>query len=106
MVLLANGWRRCGGGPTTSFTSRDEARDGIDRDRCARRSSLDADHGVSLLAGVGFTMSIFIANLAFGDTPALLDSAKVGILSGSLLAGLTGYLLLRLTCKKSELVSS
>ena len=51
--------------------------------------------GVSFLAGVGFTMSIFIANLAFSGQPALLDSAKVGILIGSLLAGLTGYVLLR-----------
>jgi NhaA family Na+:H+ antiporter len=51
--------------------------------------------GVSLLAGVGFTMSIFIANLAFKDNPALLDSAKVGILIGSLIAGLTGFLILR-----------
>ncbi len=51
--------------------------------------------GVSSLAGVGFTMSIFIANLAFKDNPALLDSAKVGILIGSLIAGLTGFLILR-----------
>jgi NhaA family Na+:H+ antiporter len=51
--------------------------------------------GVSFLAGVGFTMSIFIANLAFKDNPALLDSAKVGILIGSLIAGLTGFLILR-----------
>lgn len=51
--------------------------------------------GVSLLAGVGFTMAIFIANLAFRDNPAMLDSAKIGILIGSLLAGLLGYLILR-----------
>jgi len=51
--------------------------------------------GVSFLAGVGFTMSIFIANLAFKGNPELLDSAKVGILIGSLVAGLTGYFLLR-----------
>ncbi len=51
--------------------------------------------GVSFLAGVGFTMSIFIANLAFKDNPGLLDSAKVGILIGSLIAGLTGFLILR-----------
>lgn len=51
--------------------------------------------GVSFLAGVGFTMSIFIANLAFKDNLALLDSAKVGILIGSLIAGLTGFLILR-----------
>ncbi len=53
--------------------------------------------GVSVLAGVGFTMSIFIANLAFYDTPVFMDSAKIGILIGSLLSGILGYLLLRIT---------
>lgn len=56
--------------------------------------------GISLLAGVGFTMSIFIANLAFPDNAVLLDSAKVGILVGSLVAGVSGFLLLRLTTRK------
>jgi len=51
--------------------------------------------GVAFLAGVGFTMSIFVANLAFADNPILLDSAKVGILIGSLISGLIGYLILR-----------
>ncbi|KOH43868.1 Na+/H+ antiporter NhaA [Sunxiuqinia dokdonensis] len=46
--------------------------------------------GVALLAGVGFTMSIFISNLAFTD-PAIADSAKVGILVGSFISGLAGY---------------
>ncbi len=45
--------------------------------------------GVSLLAGVGFTVSIFIAGLAFTD-PAITDTAKVGILVASLLAGVLG----------------
>lgn len=53
--------------------------------------------GVGFLAGVGFTMSIFIANLAFGASPAYIDSAKIGILSGSLVAGIIGYLVLRST---------
>jgi NhaA family Na+:H+ antiporter len=47
-------------------------------------------------------MSIFIANLAFKGNPALLDSAKVGILIGSLVAGLTGYLILRSTGSKKS----
>ena len=57
-------------------------------------------HGVSLLCGIGFTMSLFIANLAFGD-PALLDSAKVGILSASVLAGLIGWLVLSRGSRKA-----
>jgi NhaA family Na+:H+ antiporter len=53
--------------------------------------------GTALLAGVGFTMSIFVANLAFFGNELLLDSAKTGILVGSLIAGLSGYLVLRLS---------
>ncbi|WP_430973321.1 Na+/H+ antiporter NhaA [Sunxiuqinia rutila] len=49
--------------------------------------------GVAMLAGVGFTMSIFISNLAFAD-PILTDSSKVGILLGSLIAGVAGYVFL------------
>jgi len=52
-------------------------------------------YGASVLAGIGFTMSIFVASLAFAD-PALVASAKLGILLGSLLAGIAGYALLRL----------
>lgn len=52
-------------------------------------------HGASLLAGVGFTMSIFIAGLAFGDQAALDATAKVAILAASAVAGLLGYLVLR-----------
>ncbi|MFN2400421.1 MAG: Na+/H+ antiporter NhaA [Gemmatimonadaceae bacterium] len=51
-------------------------------------------HGVSWLGGIGFTMSLFIANLAFGTTN-LLDSAKIGILLASLAAGVVGWALLR-----------
>lgn len=49
--------------------------------------------GVGLLCGIGFTMSLFIAGLAF-PTPELLDSAKLGILAASALAGVGGGLLL------------
>jgi NhaA family Na+:H+ antiporter len=56
--------------------------------------------GIALLAGVGFTMSMFVANLAFYEVPAMLDSAKVGILAGSIVSGLSGYLLLRVTGRK------
>ena len=50
--------------------------------------------GVAVLGGIGFTMSLFIANLAFDDA-FLLHAAKIGILAGSLLAGIGGWLLLR-----------
>ncbi|MDF1574387.1 MAG: Na+/H+ antiporter NhaA [Bacteroidales bacterium] len=56
--------------------------------------------GIALLAGVGFTMSIFVANLAFGDNPFLLESSKAGILVGSFIAGISGYLVLRFNSKK------
>ena len=51
-------------------------------------------HGTGWLAGIGFTMSLFIAALAFGDGPQLA-MAKVGILSASVLAGTIGWVLLR-----------
>ena len=50
--------------------------------------------GIGLLSGVGFTMSLFIAGLAFGDSE-LLSIAKLGILCASLVAGLGGWLVLR-----------
>jgi len=54
--------------------------------------------GVSFLGGLGFTMSLFINNLAFTD-PVLIDSAKMGILIGSLIAGTLGYITIRMTVK-------
>lgn len=54
--------------------------------------------GVALLGGIGFTVSLFIANLSFGaDFPVLLNQAKFGVLSGSILSGLLGYMVLRLS---------
>jgi NhaA family Na+:H+ antiporter len=52
--------------------------------------------GLGLLGGMGFTMSIFIAGLAFGSDPAQLVIAKTGVLTASLIAGVGGYLWLRL----------
>ena len=47
--------------------------------------------GVALLGGIGFTVSLFIANLSFGvDYPVLLNQAKFGVLTGTVLSGLTG----------------
>lgn len=51
-------------------------------------------YGLSLLAGIGFTMSLFIGGLAFGEGP-LYEQAKIGILVGSFLSGVVGFLLLR-----------
>ncbi|HCK25484.1 MAG TPA: Na+/H+ antiporter NhaA [Bacteroides graminisolvens] len=52
--------------------------------------------GVSLLGGIGFTVSLFITNLSFGDGQAvLLNQAKFGVLLGTLVAGMLGFLYLR-----------
>lgn len=51
--------------------------------------------GIALLGGIGFTVSLFIANLSFGaDFPVFLNQAKLGVLSGSILSGCLGYLVL------------
>ena len=55
--------------------------------------------GVGFLAGVGFTMSIFISDLAFSNR-ALVSEAKIGILVASLLSGVVGYLILNKTLKR------
>ena len=52
-------------------------------------------HGAAWLGGIGFTMSIFVAGLAFPEAPALLTAAKLGVLAASLVAGTCGWLLLR-----------
>ncbi len=51
-------------------------------------------HGVAWLGGIGFTMSLFIAGLAF-DSADLLDIAKLGVLAASTVAGVVGYVILR-----------
>jgi NhaA family Na+:H+ antiporter len=53
--------------------------------------------GVSTVAGIGFTVALFIAGLAYPANPELLDQAKVGILAGSLISGIVGSVILRLT---------
>jgi NhaA family Na+:H+ antiporter len=50
--------------------------------------------GVAVLCGIGFTMSLFIGLLAFANDPALQEEVKIGILGGSLMAGLLGWVIL------------
>lgn len=52
-------------------------------------------YGVSLLCGIGFTMSLFIGGLAFEDH-GMSDGVKMGVLMGSVIAALCGYVILRL----------
>ena len=56
--------------------------------------------GVSFLAGIGFTMAIFIGGMAFEKAPQYIDSAKIGILIGSLISAFCGYTILRLSNPK------
>jgi NhaA family Na+:H+ antiporter len=58
--------------------------------------------GTALLAGIGFTMSLFITGLAFPSDPETAMSAKVGILTGSLVSSLAGLAVLRFACGKVE----
>ncbi|WP_205414507.1 Na+/H+ antiporter NhaA, partial [Klebsiella pneumoniae] len=53
-----------------------------------------------VLCGIGFTMSLFIGNLAFTGSPLLVDEVKVGVLAGSILAALAGILILRFAPSK------
>jgi len=53
-------------------------------------------YGVSILTGIGFTVALFIAGLAYPADPHLLDEAKLGILLGSFVSGVVGYIFLRL----------
>lgn len=56
-------------------------------------------YGVSCLAGIGFTMSLFIGSLAFSD-PALNDGVRLGVLTGSIMSGLLGALILARSSKR------
>jgi Na+:H+ antiporter, NhaA family len=57
-------------------------------------------YGVSILTGIGFTMSLFVGNLAFVENVQYMDGVKIGVLAGSLLSTLAGYFLLLVTSKK------
>ncbi len=57
-------------------------------------------YGVGVLTGIGFTMSLFVGNLAFVENLEYMDGVKIGVLTGSLLSTLFGYFLILLTPNK------
>jgi NhaA family Na+:H+ antiporter len=58
-------------------------------------------YGVACLAGIGFTMSLFIGGLSF-DSPELLNQTRLGVLTGSIISGVLGYVLLKTAPAKEE----
>jgi NhaA family Na+:H+ antiporter len=63
-------------------------------------STWPAFYAVSILTGIGFTMSLFVGNLAFANNIEYMDGVKIGVLAGSLLSTLFGYILLLFFSKK------
>jgi len=57
-------------------------------------------YGVSVLTGIGFTMSLFVGNLAFAENIQYIDGVKIGVLAGSLLSTLLGYFILLFSTKR------
>ena len=62
--------------------------------------------GVSILCGIGFTMSLFISGLAFAGNTLLIEEAKIGILMGSVISAVVGFTILRLTTAHPDDVRS
>ncbi len=59
-------------------------------------------YGVGILTGIGFTMSLFIGNLAFADYSNDIDGVKIGVLAGSFLSAIVGYLVLLIATKRNN----
>jgi len=73
--------------------------------RLPEGSSWGSLYGVSILCGVGFTMSLFVGSLAFENVtidPAAIFDERLGIILGSLLSGIYGYIILHVTLPKAE----
>ena len=58
---------------------------------------------VSILTGIGFTMSLFVGNLAFANDLQYIDGVKIGVLTGSLLSTVFGYFIINIHQKKMKL---
>ena len=65
-----------------------------------RDSNWGSFYAVSILTGIGFTMSLFVGNLAFINNLEYMDGVKIGVLTGSLMSTLFGYFLLLISSKK------
>ena len=65
-------------------------------------STWPALYAVSILTGIGFTMSLFVGNLAFANNLEYMDGVKIGVLTGSLLSTLFGYFLLLIFSKNDK----
>jgi NhaA family Na+:H+ antiporter len=69
---------------------------------CPEDASLMQVYGVALICGVGFTMSLFIGLLAFPGSEAMQDQVKVGVLAGSVLSAVAGFVVLLLAGRRSS----
>ena len=84
---------------------------GVFLGRCLGIAELPAEltwrhlSGIGLLGGIGFTMSLFIAMLSFGESGALIDSAKRSVIAASAIAGLSGYIWLSIVGQRDKTLS-